>query len=141
MSDVRKPAHYQPKYVTGPECIQAMRIIWGDTKVLQHCEMNIFEYLFRYQHKNGVEDLEKIKAYCDIMIGILNDESYVPDTAESTALDDKYADLIRGLCVSATKLCMKRHCDDCPLLDEANDGKRTCVLLKEQSIVHSLGLD
>ena len=74
MDNVRNPAHYQPKYEGGPECIQAMRSIWGDARTLQHCEMNIFEYLFRYQYKNGVEDLEKIKSYCDIMINILNDE-------------------------------------------------------------------
>ena len=29
---------------------------------------NVIKYVCRYKHKNGVEDLEKIKHYCDLEI-------------------------------------------------------------------------
>ena len=76
--DVKNPTHYQPKYEGGPECIQVMRLIWGDVKTLKHCEMNIFKYLFRYQYKNGIEDLEKIKAEFQRCSGTQFDPELVP---------------------------------------------------------------
>ena len=29
---------------------------------------NVIKYVCRYKHKNGIEDLEKIKHYCDLEI-------------------------------------------------------------------------
>jgi len=34
---------------------------------------NVVKYVCRYLHKNGVEDLEKIKHYCDLEIKKLKD--------------------------------------------------------------------
>jgi hypothetical protein len=34
---------------------------------------NVIKYVCRYLHKNGVEDLEKIKHYCDLEIKKLKD--------------------------------------------------------------------
>ena len=34
---------------------------------------NVIKYVCRYKHKNGIEDLEKIKHYCDLEIKKLKD--------------------------------------------------------------------
>ena len=34
---------------------------------------NVIKYVCRYNYKNGVEDLEKIKHYCELEIKKLND--------------------------------------------------------------------
>jgi len=34
---------------------------------------NVVKYVCRYKHKNGIEDLEKIKHYCDLEIKKLKD--------------------------------------------------------------------
>ena len=34
---------------------------------------NVIKYVCRYLHKNGIEDLEKIKHYCDLEILKLKD--------------------------------------------------------------------
>ena len=35
---------------------------------------NVVKYVCRYKHKNGIEDLEKIKHYCDLEIEHLKDD-------------------------------------------------------------------
>ena len=35
---------------------------------------NVIKYVCRYLHKNGIEDLEKIKHYCDLEILKLKDK-------------------------------------------------------------------
>ena len=34
---------------------------------------NVIKYVCRYKHKNGIEDLEKIKHYCDLEIKKMKD--------------------------------------------------------------------
>ena len=34
---------------------------------------NVIKYVCRYKHKNGIEDLEKIKHYCDLKIKKMKD--------------------------------------------------------------------
>ena len=34
---------------------------------------NVIKYVCRYKHKNGIEDLEKIKHYCDLEIKKIKD--------------------------------------------------------------------
>ena len=35
---------------------------------LNFCQGNIIKYITRYKHKNGVEDLKKVKHYVDLLI-------------------------------------------------------------------------
>ena len=37
-------------------------------------QANVIKYVCRYLHKNGIEDLEKIKHYCDLEIKKLKDK-------------------------------------------------------------------
>lgn len=55
------PDHY--KSSTSLECIEAMEMVFGKTAVLNFCMCNAWKYIWRWKHKNGVEDLNKAKWY------------------------------------------------------------------------------
>ena len=57
------PDHY--KNSTSLECIEAMELAFGKTAVLDFCICNAWKYLWRWQNKNGLEDLYKAQWYCD----------------------------------------------------------------------------
>ena len=40
---------------------------------------NVIKYVCRYKHKNGIEDLEKIKHYCDLEITRLRKNKRMSD--------------------------------------------------------------
>lgn len=63
MDNVNHPDHYE-KFCS-LECIEVMEIAFGTEAVIDFCKCNAFKYLWRYQNKNGVEDLEKAMWYCD----------------------------------------------------------------------------
>lgn len=52
--------HYKNKAIQPIEYILANK--------LPFCEGNIVKYITRYPEKGGVEDLRKIKEYCDFLI-------------------------------------------------------------------------
>lgn len=59
---VNHPSHYQG----GIECIEAMRIQFGDEAVYHFCQLNAFKYLWRTGKKGDAEeDIEKAKWYTD----------------------------------------------------------------------------
>ncbi len=53
---VNHPYHYTQG---GIECIDAMTSAFGKDTVKGFCICNAFKYIFRHQHKNGIEDLDK----------------------------------------------------------------------------------
>lgn len=55
------PDHY--KNSTSLECIEAMELVFGNIAVIDFCMCNAWKYIWRWKHKNGVEDLEKAKWY------------------------------------------------------------------------------
>ena len=57
------PAHYKDR--TSIECIDNMRLIFGNQRVTDFCIVNAYKYLSRYKYKNGNEDLKKAKWYLD----------------------------------------------------------------------------
>ena len=62
MSDnVNHPKHYEG--ATSIECIEAMIVAFGKQAVYDFCKCNAFKYVWRYQNKNGKEDLEKAAWY------------------------------------------------------------------------------
>ena len=66
MSDnVNHPEHYTSG---GIECIDAIRASLGDKEFADYCKGNIIKYIWRYRHKNGVEDLRKAQVYLNWMI-------------------------------------------------------------------------
>lgn len=53
---VSHPSHYTQGNI---ECIDAMVAAYGKEAVSTFCLLNAFKYLWRSEHKNGKEDLEK----------------------------------------------------------------------------------
>jgi len=62
--NVTHPSHYNQH---GVECIEAIRASLGD-EFESYCKGNVIKYLWRYQYKNGVEDLKKAQVYLNWMI-------------------------------------------------------------------------
>lgn len=63
MSNVNHPKHYKGN--TSLECIQCMELILGKEAVYHFCLCNAFKYLWRYESKNGAEDVDKAKWYLE----------------------------------------------------------------------------
>ena len=57
---VNHPSHYTQG---GIECIQAMEAAFGKEAVATFCHLNAFKYLWRSEHKNGLQDIDKAVWY------------------------------------------------------------------------------
>ena len=58
--NVNHPHHYSSGKI---ECIDAMVSAFGTEAVISFCKCNAFKYMWRFDKKNGVEDLKKAKWY------------------------------------------------------------------------------
>lgn len=58
--NVNHPAHYTECSL---ECIDVMLAVFGRRAVTDFCIINAFKYMWRYEHKNGLEDLRKAERY------------------------------------------------------------------------------
>ena len=54
--NVSHPSHYTQGSI---ECIDAMLSAYGVEVVMHFCQCNAFKYLWRFTHKNKIEDLDK----------------------------------------------------------------------------------
>ena len=61
--NVNHPKHYEGH--CSIECIDNMRLIFGNQNVTDYCMVNAYKYLSRHKYKNGYEDLKKAKWYLD----------------------------------------------------------------------------
>lgn len=61
--NVNHPKHYEGN--CSIECIDNMRLIFGNQRVTDYCIVNAYKYLWRHKYKNGLEDLKKAKWYLD----------------------------------------------------------------------------
>lgn len=57
---VDSPKHYTSGSI---ECIDAMEAAYGTQAVMWFCICNAFKYQWRFEQKNGVEDLKKAQWY------------------------------------------------------------------------------
>lgn len=57
---VNHPTHYTECSL---ECIDVMLAVFGRKAVTDFCIINAFKYMWRYDHKNGLEDLQKAERY------------------------------------------------------------------------------
>ena len=64
MDKVNKPAHYQGSI----ECIDAIESAMTKEAFSGYLKGNIIKYVWRYDRKNGVEDLEKAQWYLNKLI-------------------------------------------------------------------------
>ena len=66
---VNSPSHYTSG---GIETIDYIKAKLGPVAFEGFLAGNVIKYVSRYQHKNGIEDLEKSKWYIDRLIAELN---------------------------------------------------------------------
>jgi len=71
MTDAINPKHYQKG---GIECIEAIEASMTEEAFKGFLKGNCIKYLYRYEDKNGVEDLKKAQWYLLRLIGILEDK-------------------------------------------------------------------
>lgn len=71
MSSIR-PEHYKQ---TSLECFDVLRIALGKERFIGFCLGNAIKYLWRHEHKNGYDDLEKAGVYLDKVDGLISDDS------------------------------------------------------------------
>ena len=65
MSAVFHPGHYNSG---GIECIAAIKASMSPEGFQGFCKGNVEKYVWRYEQKAGVEDLEKARVYLDWLI-------------------------------------------------------------------------
>lgn len=65
---VNHPKHYNQ---SGIECIDAIKAATG-VGYEYYLQGNILKYIWRYQYKNGVEDLKKAQWYLNKLIEVKN---------------------------------------------------------------------
>jgi len=86
--NVNHPKHYEGH--CSIECIDNMRLIFGNQIVADYCMVNAYKYLSRHKYKNGYEDLCKAKWYLD--------EAEVLKLAMETDFDYEIFDKLVDLC-------------------------------------------
>lgn len=64
-SDPINPDHYRTGDV---ECVDAIQSALGLDGFLKYCTGNVLKYVWRWKHKNGIEDLKKARWYLDRLI-------------------------------------------------------------------------
>lgn len=71
IDNVNHPSHYTQG---GIECIDALKAATvGKTGIEAVCVANVIKYLFRYENKNGLEDVKKAQWYINRLIQELNE--------------------------------------------------------------------
>lgn len=70
MSDAINPTHYTRGSV---ECIDAIEAATVDKRGIEAaCTANIIKYLWRYEAKNGIEDVKKARWYLERLLAHLD---------------------------------------------------------------------
>lgn len=70
---VNHPQHYTKG---GVECIDAIKASMTAEAFAGYCKGNVLKYLWRYESKGGVEDLDKALVYLNWLIGVACEIEY-----------------------------------------------------------------
>lgn len=70
---VNHPQHYTKG---GIECIDAIKASMTTEAFAGYCKGNVMKYIFRYEDKGGVEDLDKALVYLNWLIGAACEMEY-----------------------------------------------------------------
>ena len=65
---VNSPPHYTQG---GIECIAAMEAAFGAQELAVYCKIAAFKYIWRCEHKNGLEDIKKAVWYLNKHIDLM----------------------------------------------------------------------
>lgn len=65
---MKDPVNHPEHYTSGDiECIDAIKAALGDN-YKYYVQGNVLKYIWRFNHKNGLEDLKKARFYLDDLI-------------------------------------------------------------------------
>ena len=84
---VNHPHHYTECSI---ECIQAMRVAFGDKEVCRFCIINAFKYIWRHRDKNKFEDIRKAKWYLDFVYDLIHGDTDCSPTVSDSELAEQY---------------------------------------------------
>lgn len=72
-NDVANDAVNHPNHYTqgGIECIDAMQAAFGANELAVYCKIAAFKYIWRCEHKNGLEDVKKAVWYLSKYIELM----------------------------------------------------------------------
>jgi hypothetical protein len=84
MTDAINPEHYQKG---GIECIEAIEASMTEESFKGFLKGNCIKYLYRYEDKNGVEDLKKAQWYLLRLIGTIESQSAPSDDVGDTWIE------------------------------------------------------
>lgn len=65
---VNHPSHYADS--CSMECFEAMKIAFGEKKLIEYCKITAFKYLWRHRNKGGEEDVRKALWYLEEAIAM-----------------------------------------------------------------------
>ena len=68
---VEKPPHYNQG---GIECIEAIEVALERDGFKGYLRGNVLKYLWRFEYKNGVEDLKKARWYLDRLLAVVSEK-------------------------------------------------------------------
>jgi hypothetical protein len=77
MNDPINPNHYKQG---GLESIDAIKAFMSHEAYKGFLKGNCQKYLFRYEKKNGIEDLRKCQWYLERLLGVLEEEQEMVDS-------------------------------------------------------------
>lgn len=91
--NVNSPSHYTQG---GIECIEALKAATvGKTGIEAICVANVIKYVWRYEEKNGLEDVKKARWYLERLIKELEDKT-IPIDDEGACCNCKYRVIVKG---------------------------------------------
>ena len=65
---MKDPVNHPEHYTSGNiECLDAIKAALGDN-YKYYVQGNVLKYIWRFNHKNGLEDLKKARFYLDDLI-------------------------------------------------------------------------
>jgi len=68
MAMIKETVNHPEHYTSGNiECLDAIRAALGDN-YKYYVQGNVLKYIWRFNHKNGLEDLKKARFYLDDLI-------------------------------------------------------------------------
>lgn len=95
---VNRPSHYAPGKI---ECIDAMIEVYGVDATMDFCVCNAFKYVWRFKHKNGIEDIKKAIWYLNKYVELYNTNE-TSDT--ENVLTVEYSKYDNGIYNSTSKM-------------------------------------
>lgn len=99
MSNIEHPDHYNNGNI---ECIDAMLSAYGKDEVMTFCKINAFKYLWRSEHKNGIEDIKKAKWYIDKYVSLADKQYDECDCQDCEKWADEFDEWCKTHCCKGT---------------------------------------